>query len=86
MGSPSVALEFGIYGSHIIWRIRYRRVLREAKDTGISVDDLLDQQSGCTQENSTTKTVVSGDIESQGTAAVPADTACLEKADRSDKT
>ncbi|KAJ5238891.1 hypothetical protein N7468_003510 [Penicillium chermesinum] len=39
-----VVLELGIYISHIIWRIRYRKVLKEAKETGVSVDDLLDQR------------------------------------------
>ncbi|KAL3452890.1 PQ loop repeat-domain-containing protein [Aspergillus insuetus] len=36
-----ILLEVGIIGSHIIWRIRYRKLLAEAKITGRSVDELL---------------------------------------------
>ncbi|RJE19362.1 PQ loop repeat protein [Aspergillus sclerotialis] len=36
-----VVLEAGIYGSHIVWRIRYRKVIKEAKVTGRSVDEVL---------------------------------------------
>jgi len=38
----SIVLESGIYVSHIVWRIRYRHLCREAKMTGKSIDDLLD--------------------------------------------
>ncbi|KAJ6185832.1 hypothetical protein N7519_007133 [Penicillium mononematosum] len=31
----------GIYISHLSWRIRYRKLLKEAKDSGKSIDDLL---------------------------------------------
>lgn len=37
-------LELGIYASHIVWRFRYRKLRREAKATGKSIDDLLDLQ------------------------------------------
>lgn len=40
----SVVLEAGIYGSHIIWRIRYRKVIREAKATGRTVDEVLEPE------------------------------------------
>ncbi|KAJ5958532.1 uncharacterized protein N7479_005682 [Penicillium vulpinum] len=36
-----VVLEAGIYISHISWRIRYRKLRKEAKDSGKSIDDLL---------------------------------------------
>ncbi|KAJ6041371.1 PQ loop repeat protein [Penicillium canescens] len=36
-----VVLEGGIYISHITWRIRYRSLRKEAKQTGKSIDDLL---------------------------------------------
>ena len=36
-------LEFGIYGCHIVWRIRNRKLLREAKRSGRSVDELLEE-------------------------------------------
>ncbi|KAJ5562665.1 hypothetical protein N7461_001426 [Penicillium sp. DV-2018c] len=36
-----VVLEAGIYISHIVWRIRYRELRKEAKETGKSIDDLL---------------------------------------------
>lgn len=36
-----VVLEAGIYISHISWRIRYRKLRKEAKYSGKSIDDLL---------------------------------------------
>ena len=36
-----VVFEAGIYISHISWRIRYRKLRKEAKDSGKSIDDLL---------------------------------------------
>ncbi|KAJ5319137.1 uncharacterized protein N7506_011841 [Penicillium brevicompactum] len=36
-----VVLEAGIYTSHIVWRIRYRRLRQEAKASGQSIDELL---------------------------------------------
>jgi hypothetical protein len=36
-----VVLEAGIFISHISWRIRYRELRKEAKDSGRSIDDLL---------------------------------------------
>jgi hypothetical protein len=36
-----ILLEVGIIGSHIGWRIRYRKLLAQAKITGRSVDELL---------------------------------------------
>lgn len=44
---PRVILEGGIFVSHIVWRIRYRKVLREAKRTGKTVDEILDPGGGC---------------------------------------
>ena len=38
----SVILEAGIYVSHIVWRIRYRKLRKEAKRAGMSIDDFLD--------------------------------------------
>ncbi|KAJ5759916.1 hypothetical protein N7520_007072 [Penicillium odoratum] len=37
-----IILEGGIYVSHIVWRIRYRKLRKEAKISGRSIDDLLD--------------------------------------------
>ncbi|EPS34667.1 hypothetical protein PDE_09631 [Penicillium oxalicum 114-2] len=39
-----VVLEAGIYLSHLIWRFRYRKLRREAKETGRSVDELLESR------------------------------------------
>ena len=39
-----VVLELGIYTSHIVWRIRYRKVIREAKVTGKTVDEILEPE------------------------------------------
>lgn len=35
-------MEAGIYGSHIVWRVRYREVIREAKASGKTVDEILE--------------------------------------------
>ncbi|KAJ5573991.1 uncharacterized protein N7459_008418 [Penicillium hispanicum] len=40
-----VVLESGIYISHIVWRIRYRALRREAKATGKSIEELLDSEA-----------------------------------------
>ncbi|KAJ5264942.1 PQ loop repeat protein, partial [Penicillium chrysogenum] len=45
-----VVLEGGIYISHIAWRIRYRNLRKEAKETGKSIDDLLALKLGDTQK------------------------------------
>ncbi|PGH05935.1 hypothetical protein AJ80_08247 [Polytolypa hystricis UAMH7299] len=37
----SIVLELGICASHIIWRIRFRHLVRQAKEKGMSIDDLL---------------------------------------------
>ncbi|KGO69003.1 hypothetical protein PITC_078280 [Penicillium italicum] len=45
-----VVLEAGIYISHISWRIRYRKLRKEAKESGKSIDDLLLLRRDDTQE------------------------------------
>lgn len=45
-----VVLEAGIYISHISWRIRYRKLRQEAKDSGKSIEDLLLLRRNDTQE------------------------------------
>lgn len=40
-----VVLEAGIYASHIIWRIRYRAVRKEAKASGRSIDEVLEERN-----------------------------------------
>ena len=37
-------LESGIFISHIIWRIRYRALIRESKASGKSIDELLEKK------------------------------------------
>lgn len=46
-----MVLELGIYLSHIIWRIRYRKLRKEAKATGKSIDELLDEQNNGAEGN-----------------------------------
>ncbi|PTU19846.1 hypothetical protein P175DRAFT_0509837 [Aspergillus ochraceoroseus IBT 24754] len=46
-----VLLEAGIFLSHIIWRIRYRKLLREAKTTGRSIDELLEERQRMEKES-----------------------------------
>jgi hypothetical protein len=37
-------LEFGIVGSHQIWRLRFRSVRKEAKAAGISIEEALERR------------------------------------------
>ncbi|KAE8354818.1 PQ loop repeat protein [Aspergillus coremiiformis] len=38
-----IVLESGIYISHIVWRIRYRKLRKAAKATGKSIDEMLEE-------------------------------------------
>lgn len=64
-----VVLEAGIYISHIVWRIRYRELRKEAKASGKSIDDLLVLGRNDTQETQDLeKGIISnipGDVEYQ---------------------
>ncbi|KAJ5785901.1 uncharacterized protein N7503_011113 [Penicillium pulvis] len=63
-----VVLEGGIYVSHIVWRIRYRKLRKEAKMRGISIDDLLNLTRNDTEDTRDTHIGVldsSGDVEKQ---------------------
>ncbi|KAJ5992725.1 hypothetical protein N7451_008449 [Penicillium sp. IBT 35674x] len=63
-----VVLEGGIYISHIVWRIRYRKLRKEAKMRGMSIDDLLDLSRNDTGDTQDTRIGVldsSGDVEKQ---------------------
>ncbi|KAJ5107800.1 hypothetical protein N7456_004475 [Penicillium angulare] len=68
-----VVLEAGIYLSHIIWRIRYRKLRKEAKSSGISIDDLLALNRNDTEETRDTQTSTLGsvDIEKQAIEQSP---------------
>lgn len=63
-----VVLEAGIYLSHIIWRFRYRKLRKEAKESGRSIDDLLGRTGNDTPESPVGQTGVVdgvGDVEKQ---------------------
>ncbi|KAJ5647396.1 hypothetical protein N7490_003768, partial [Penicillium lividum] len=62
-----IILEGGIYVSHIVWRIRYRKLRKEAKISGRSIDDLLDLTRNDTEETPNARTDMNplGDIEKQ---------------------
>lgn len=53
-----VVLELGIYISHLIWRFRYRKLRKEAKESGRSIEDLLGLTSNDTQESTEIQTGV----------------------------
>lgn len=55
-----VVLEAGIYSSHIIWRIRYRKLRKEAKETGKSIDDLLELRRRESQSNEESRDLEAG--------------------------
>ncbi|GLB04592.1 hypothetical protein AtubIFM57258_010561 [Aspergillus tubingensis] len=50
-----VVLEAGIYASHIIWRIRYRAVRKEAKASGRSIDEVLEERNRVETTQDSTK-------------------------------
>ena len=79
----------GIYISHIIWRIRYRKLRKEAKTAGISIDDLLDLKRNETQETQNTGASAlnpSTDIEKQSPIAQPTlSTLIVDQLDASEK-
>ncbi|KAJ5536651.1 hypothetical protein N7513_009837 [Penicillium frequentans] len=63
-----VVLEGGIYVSHIVWRIRYRKLRKEARMRGMSIDDLLNLTRNDTGDTRDTRIGVldsSGDVEKQ---------------------
>ncbi|KAI9929942.1 hypothetical protein AWENTII_003606 [Aspergillus wentii] len=65
-----VVLEFGIYASHIIWRIRYRKLRKEAKAAGKTIDEMLEDGNDAVEAstNDAEKGVVTtqpDDLESQ---------------------
>ena len=63
-----MVLESGIYISHIIWRFRYRKLRKEAKESGRSIDELLALTNNDRQESTETQAGVvnqGGDIEKQ---------------------
>lgn len=87
--SNSVVLELGIYVSHIVWRIRYRKLRKEAEATGKSIDDLLDLERGDTQETQHPEAGVlghSGETENcEPTGRQSPSTADLQRSDASEK-
>ncbi|PYI26234.1 PQ loop repeat protein [Aspergillus indologenus CBS 114.80] len=68
-----VVLEGGIYASHIVWRIRYRAVRREAKATGKSIDEVLAERSRCSggaSDPENLKAPVAGSSESRESGSI----------------
>ncbi|KAJ5609594.1 hypothetical protein N7528_010161, partial [Penicillium herquei] len=45
-----VVLEAGIYISHIVWRIRYRKLRKDAKASGMTIDEFLELNRHDTEE------------------------------------
>ncbi|RAO68778.1 uncharacterized protein BHQ10_004790 [Talaromyces amestolkiae] len=57
--------EVGLFTSHVIWRLRHRQIVREAKESGKSVEELLaEKEDGRDRENKTnTSSVVQTPVE-----------------------
>lgn len=36
-------MEIGIFSSHVVWRIRHRKLRQEAKESGKSIDEILEE-------------------------------------------
>ncbi|KAL1971045.1 hypothetical protein VTN77DRAFT_2879 [Rasamsonia byssochlamydoides] len=93
-------LEGGIFTSHIIWRLRNRKLFRAAKESGKTVDEMLEEleqekNGGQPSDNEdgtvdTGKSVLArgtgrpGDLESHGTVTM-VDSQPTEKEERSEK-
>lgn len=80
-----MVLELGIYISHIIWRIRYRKLRKEAKATGKSIDELLDEQNNGTEGNRDLETGVPENLDQQEAERRSTSTSDLEPPDASVK-
>ncbi|KAK2776505.1 hypothetical protein FQN53_002676 [Emmonsiellopsis sp. PD_33] len=39
-----LVLELGIFASHIVWRVRFRGLRKEAKEAGVSVDEVIERR------------------------------------------
>ena len=59
-----VVLEAGIYASHIVWRIRYRKLRQEAEASGQSIDDIIDMDRERTQQTQDPEKGVVSDVPS----------------------
>ncbi|KAJ9295568.1 hypothetical protein DTO271G3_6024 [Paecilomyces variotii] len=70
-----VVLEGGIYISHIIWRICNRKLLKEAKAAGMSVDEMLElkrkESEGHHESGDGVISTRPGDLESHGVSGQP---------------
>ncbi|KAF7593235.1 hypothetical protein BBP40_011776 [Aspergillus hancockii] len=65
-----VILEAGIYTSHIIWRFRYRKLRKEAKAAGKSVDEMLEERNASTDVGEAEKGII-GSTDENGKAQNP---------------
>jgi len=63
-----IVLEAGIFASHIIWRIRHRKLLQAAKEAGKTVDEMLEAMEGDRSNDceSAVPNSQPGDLESGG--------------------
>lgn len=75
-------LELGIYASHIIWRIRYRKLRKEAKARGKSIDELLDAQKNGTEGP---RDIESGVVVAEGPDEAPSASPSNKPSDEGEK-
>ena len=78
----SIVLEVGIFASHIIWRIRHRKLLRAAKEAGKTVDEMLEAMEAdrSNDPESAMPNSQPGDLESGGELdSQPQETSISEK-------
>ncbi|KAK2761134.1 hypothetical protein FQN54_001654 [Arachnomyces sp. PD_36] len=59
-----ILMEVGIFGSHVIWRFRYRKLRQEAKESGKSIDEILEERDNRDTPTQGENTVID-DLESQ---------------------
>ena len=61
-------MEIGIFSSHIIWRLRHRKVRKEAKETGKSIEEILEGKEENPDAATQDRIIATEDLESQRTS------------------
>lgn len=78
----SFLAEVGLFTSHIIWRLRHRKLVTAAKKSGKSIDELLaEKKDGKDMENETTASSVVQTPMEQGRPAGYHETATVTSAE-----
>lgn len=66
-------MEIGIFSSHMIWRVRHRKIRQEAKWTGKSIEEVLEEQEEYQDSSTQDGDAEALDLEGQPPAVNPKD-------------